>query len=282
MELNRKQFLVHTGTAVGAVALAGMVRARSADADAPPQLAKAQLAVVAGLTSAILVAVGVTAEPSQVELITPVDLAQSFSSIDPEVQAQILGVLEAVEQSPPSGPFSSLSDAQRQAFLRKALEPVRVTGNADLAFDGALKSDFAAFITQTNNGKVPSESQGISRQFVDSDPPDPPDDLAAPPEEPPPPTPAYLAQAVTVLQGLQLVAFPLPKALPATPAVPNVDIVSALTTLLPLNNLGALDDTIDQLIDQLVSQVDSIGDPDEPIPLIPSPLLPQATAALLS
>lgn len=277
---SRRQFLARGAATVGVFAVGGLIQAGPAAAGGVVAVPSGEeLSVVGGLVSAILVATGQTGDGSGFGLLTPAEVAQGFSSVEVDVQAEILGVLDAIERAPAAGLFSSLSDAQRQAFIREALSTLQVSIPPDPAFEQQLTAVYAAFIDQVNNGTLPSETQGIAPQFLDSDPPDPPADVTPPPEGPPVPADELLA--VTVLAGLQFVALPLPFASPPAPPLPSPDVVASLTTILPLDSLGILDDTVNQLVDQLVAAVDAVDDGPDPPPVIPSPLLAQATAVWL-
>lgn len=283
-EFDRRQFLTRSGAAFGALAFAGLLRSQAAAGDTPAQPSSEELAVIAALASTIISAAGVSGDPSQYGLLTPADVAQGFASVDPDVQPDILALLDAIDQAPSAGLFSQLSDAQRQDFVRQALAGLKVSiaSESESAFESEVRADFAIFITQTLDGKVPSEAQGFGPGQLDSDPPDPPDDLTAPPEDPPPSLSPSQALAATVQAGLELVSFPLPLAAQPPPPPPSPALILSLTTTLALDDLGILDDTVESLIDQLVAQIDAVGEgPDSPL-MIPSPLLPQATARLLS
>ncbi|MDQ6803667.1 MAG: hypothetical protein M3065_01595 [Actinomycetota bacterium] len=228
----------------------------------------------------ILAATGHTGDGSNLGLLTATDVAQAFSSIDPDAQPDILSVLDSIEQAPSAGPFSSLSTAQQQAFISQTLSQLEVSVSPDPTFVQNYESVYADWINQVNSGTLPSEIQGIAPQWLDSDPPDPAPDLTPLPDGPALPTALILP--ATVLAGLEFVSFPLPLAAPSAPPLPSLTVIASLTAILPLDSLGTSDATVNQLVDELVAQVDALDTGPDPAPVIPSPLLPQATAALLS
>ncbi|MDQ6775222.1 MAG: hypothetical protein M3071_03150 [Actinomycetota bacterium] len=273
----RRQLLVRSAGAAASLSALQLVRAQVARADTGVLTAD-ELAVIAGLGSSILIAAGQSGDGSTVGLLSPATVAQDFLAIPPGVQSQIAGVLDSINSAPSSGTFVSLSDAQRQAFMRDVLAPLAVNVPPDPAFQNAAEADFAAYEAEEDAGTVPSAADSVSADMIDYEPPDPPPNQPPPPSQQPPTESSAQLLAITVLDGLSLVAIP-PVSLPTPPSLPSLGLLpSLLQDLLGLPLLGGLDvDQILSIVGQVTDSIDASGYVEAPIYGAP-PILADALA----
>ncbi len=274
MGWSRRQFLLRGGAAVGAVSLWRLADARVAAGDVPEQLSGEELAVLADLVSAIMIAVGKTGNPADLGLQAPGLIAVGFSQSGSAARAFIVSVVDAIDHGPSSGTFVSLSDAQRQAFLREALAPlVPPPATAVQLHNLAAASQAVAVASARLAASLGVEQPGLH---------------APSPNVAPPPAGAHRRSAATprtqasellaeaVVAGLSLVATPFvvpppPPPLPSLPVGLVLSLVEQLVAGVPVDGLPQ------SLLDQLREAVD-VPAPDEPAPELPAKVMGDAIA----
>ncbi len=216
------------------LALGGLARvpvaglADASPADAPTALTTQQLAVLGGLASALVLAAGglgdrTWAQGAQQQI--PQVIAQGFAARDPISRASLSELLETIDRAPsPGGAFASLTDAQRQVFMRMALAPLappapdRAEIAAMQALSRAAEESYAGYAARVQAGTLPQRIEQPSGPEAADSPEGPPHSVPIARARTP-----SMALAGTVLAGLELVCAPLT---PPTASKPR-------TTLLP-------------------------------------------------
>lgn len=279
----------------------------AAAADAPTALTSEEISVLGALESAILIAAGqlkggsagssgggaggnqgqgngsgpVAPSPQAIAdsgLQSPAAIAQGFAASDPESRAYIAGLLDAIDSAPssgaitlqgapPSATFTSLTDAERQAFIPTALAPL-APPPATAAELAGLRAFYEAAGAAAGLGALAPQAATQS---------------GATPQGPPPPSsPASVMLAQTLLAGLQLVATPPPAPIPqAPPPVPlPPQAVASVVSLLEQVLVGIAPARPPQsLIDELTAGLPQVELPPPPLPV---PVLGEAIAVWLS
>ncbi len=213
---------------------------------------------------------------------SPAQIAQGFAALDPASRTDFAALLDAIDSAPPSGRFTSLTDAQRQAFIPQALAPLapRAVSSAQIesldAFWDADDADYDIYAADVESGKL---SENIVRPFA-HETPDPPQGAPQTFPVPPPPS-ASVVRANALLAGLRLVATqpapPPPASPPPPPPPPGViaSLVAELTAGVAPANLPQ------SLIDQLTAGGGGSGGEPPPPPL-PAPALNNALGVWIS
>lgn len=257
----RRQLLLRGGTVAGAFTLGALVRAGSARGDSSG-LSTEQLAVLGALVSAILVAVGQTGDGTNVGLQSPAAVAQSLGRFDPGSQAFILSELGLIQRAPSSGTFTSLSDSQRESFMRQSLAPLAVRSQPDRVMDRTIQQSYEEYAAAVDAGTVPEGIDGGLQPPVDSDPSESPETTSE--KVPVPKLSASEVLASALLDALKLVSTPLPPPLQVPPLPAGV--VASLTEQLLA---GTPVDQLQDVIDQISASMDT---PDEADPRILFPV----------